>query len=176
MVLFFTSTTCNKSCAVYTPPASISLAICRWCDICIFHIRNEDVVVVVAISYTNKLECSSYLSWQTPPPEPLEILLLDSFERSFGNPLRALFLRNRGFFYCGGIFAPNTRRPLACFFGFWPSGPKPCGRRQLLVPRPSPSARVIKCAGFFSFLLMLMPWSSALVKMRWVFFVLCFLC
>ena len=45
MVLFFTSTICNKSCAVYTPPASISLAICRWCDICIFNIRNKDVVV-----------------------------------------------------------------------------------------------------------------------------------
>jgi len=39
MVLFFTSTICNKSCAVYTPPASISLAICRWCGICIFNIR-----------------------------------------------------------------------------------------------------------------------------------------
>lgn len=45
-VLFFTSIICNKSCAVYTPPASISLAICRWCDICIFNIRNKDVVVV----------------------------------------------------------------------------------------------------------------------------------
>ena len=26
---------------------SISLAICRWCDICIFNVRNKDVVVVV---------------------------------------------------------------------------------------------------------------------------------
>ena len=47
MVFVFTSIVCNKSCAVYTPPASISLAICRWCDICIFNIRNKDVVVVV---------------------------------------------------------------------------------------------------------------------------------
>ena len=47
MVLFFTSTICNKSRAVYTPPASNSLAICRWCDICIFNVRNKDVVVVV---------------------------------------------------------------------------------------------------------------------------------
>ena len=49
MVLFFTSTICNKTCTLYTPPASISLAICRWCDICIFNIRNEDVVVVVVV-------------------------------------------------------------------------------------------------------------------------------
>ena len=49
MVLFFTSTICNKSHAVYTPPASNSLAICRWCDICIFNVRNKDVVVVVVV-------------------------------------------------------------------------------------------------------------------------------
>lgn len=55
MVLFFTSTICNKSCAVYTPPASISLAICRWCDICIFNIRNKDVVVVVVKQTTQAL-------------------------------------------------------------------------------------------------------------------------
>ena len=34
----------------YTPPASISLAICWWCDICIFNVRNKDVVVVVVVS------------------------------------------------------------------------------------------------------------------------------
>ena len=28
---------------------SISLAICRWCDICIFTVRNKDVVVVVVV-------------------------------------------------------------------------------------------------------------------------------
>ena len=28
-------------------PRLISLAICRWCDICIFNVRNKDVVVVV---------------------------------------------------------------------------------------------------------------------------------
>ena len=49
MVLFFTSTICNKSCAVYTSPASISLAICRWCDIYIFNVRNKDVVVVAVV-------------------------------------------------------------------------------------------------------------------------------
>ena len=32
---------------VHTSPASISLAICRWCDICTFNVRNKDVVVVV---------------------------------------------------------------------------------------------------------------------------------
>ena len=31
------------------PPASISLAICRWCDICIFNEGNKDVVVVVVV-------------------------------------------------------------------------------------------------------------------------------
>ena len=25
------------------------------------------------------------------------------------------------------IFLPNTRGPLGCLLGFWPSGPKPCG-------------------------------------------------
>ena len=46
---FFTSTFRNKSSAVYTSPASISLAICRWCDICIFNVRNKDVVLVVVV-------------------------------------------------------------------------------------------------------------------------------
>ena len=49
MVLFFTSTIHNKSYVVYTPPASISLAICRWCDICIFNVKKKDVVVVVVV-------------------------------------------------------------------------------------------------------------------------------
>ena len=49
MVLFFTSTIRNKSYAVYTPPASISLVIGRWCDICIFNVRSKDVVVVVVL-------------------------------------------------------------------------------------------------------------------------------
>ena len=59
--------------------------------------------------------------------------LPDSFEcffdpqRSFGNPLRALFLKNRNFFCYGEIFLPNTRGPLGCPLWFWPSGPKPCG-------------------------------------------------
>ena len=50
----------------------------------------------------------------------------------FGNPLRALFLKNGDFFCYGEIFVPNTRGPLGCLLGFWPrrpkpSGPKPCG-------------------------------------------------
>ena len=40
-----------------------------------------------------------------------------------GNPLRALFLKNRDFFSYGEIFVPNTRGPLGCLLGFWPSGP-----------------------------------------------------
>ena len=45
----------------------------------------------------------------------------------FGNTLRALFLKNRDFFWYCEIFLPNTRGPLGCLLGFWPSGPKPCG-------------------------------------------------
>ena len=45
----------------------------------------------------------------------------------FGNTLRALFLKNRDFFWYGEIFLPNTRGPRGCLLGFWPSGPKPCG-------------------------------------------------
>ena len=45
----------------------------------------------------------------------------------FGNPLRTLFLKNRDSFCYGEIFVPNTRGPLGCLLGFWPSGPKPCG-------------------------------------------------
>ena len=48
MVLFHFNY-CNKSYPVHTPPALISFAICRWCDICIFNVRNKDVVVVVVV-------------------------------------------------------------------------------------------------------------------------------
>ena len=61
MVLFFTSTICNKSCVVYTPPVSISLAICRRCDTCIFNVRNKYVVVVVVKKTTRNS------SWQEVP-------------------------------------------------------------------------------------------------------------
>ena len=37
--------------------------------------------------------------------------------------LRVLFLKNRDFFCYGEIFLPNTRGPLGCLLGFWPSGP-----------------------------------------------------
>ena len=53
-------------------------------------------------------------------------------QRSFGNPLRtfrqtlrALFLKNRDFLCYSEIFLRNTRGPLGCLLGFWPSGPKP---------------------------------------------------
>ena len=52
----------------------------------------------------------------------------------FGNPLRALFLKNRDFFCYGEIFVPNTRGPLGCLLGFWLSGPKPCGGKKNLLP------------------------------------------
>ena len=71
---------------------------------------------------------------KTPLPDSFECFL--DPQRSFGNPLRTfrqylaspgLFLKNRDFFCYGEIFLPNTRGPLGCLLGFWPSGPKPCG-------------------------------------------------
>ena len=88
---------------------------------------------------TNKLKCSSYLSRQTPLPESFEMLLPDSFkclsdpQQSFGNPLRALFLKNRDFFCYGEIFFAYTWGPLVCLLGFWPSGQKPCGSKLLTL-------------------------------------------
>ena len=68
MVLFSTSTIlCNKSCTVYTTAASISLAICRWCDICIFNVRNKDVVVVVVVpmsTFVSTEKTRVLLLWQ----------------------------------------------------------------------------------------------------------------
>ena len=49
----------------------------------------------------------------------------------FGNTLRALFLKNRDFFWYCQIFLPNTQGPLRCLLGFWPSGPKPCGGNNI---------------------------------------------
>ena len=62
---------------------------------------------------------------KTPLPESLECLF--DPQRSFGNPLRALFLKNRDLFCYGEIFVSNTRGPLGCLRGFLPSGPKPIG-------------------------------------------------
>ena len=53
----------------------------------------------------------------------------------FGNPLRTFrqyiassVLEKSRFFFCYcQIFLPNTRGPLGCLLGFWPSGPKPSG-------------------------------------------------
>ena len=50
----------------------------------------------------------------------------------FGNTLRALFLKNRDFSWYCEIFLPNTRGPLVCLLGFWPSRPKPCGGNNSL--------------------------------------------
>ena len=72
-------------------------------------------------------------------PESFEMLLPDSFEclsnpqQSLGNPLRALFLRNREFFCHGETFFPYTWGPLGCLLGFWPSGQKPCGSKLLTL-------------------------------------------
>ena len=52
----------------------------------------------------------------------------------FGNTLRALFLKNRDFLWYCEIFLPNTRGPLGCLLGFWPSGPNPAGAIIDLLP------------------------------------------
>ena len=44
----------NLTAVLQTPPALISFAICRWCDICIFNVRNKDVVVVVVVKFFQK--------------------------------------------------------------------------------------------------------------------------
>ena len=51
----------------------------------------------------------------------------------FGNPLRALSLKNRDFFCYGEIFVPNRRGPRGCLLGFWPRRPKPCGGNNYLT-------------------------------------------
>ena len=38
--------------AFFKQLSQICLAICRWCDICIFKVRNKDVVVVVVVDLT----------------------------------------------------------------------------------------------------------------------------
>ena len=86
---------------------------------------------------TNKLKYSSYLSLQnlvakTPLPESWSVHSTPSEVSAipcvlFGNPLRALFLKNRDFFCYGEMFVSNTRGPIGYLLGFWPSGPKPCG-------------------------------------------------
>ena len=45
----------------------------------------------------------------------------------FGNTLRALFLKNRDFFWYCEIFLPNTRGPLGCLLGFGRLGQNPAG-------------------------------------------------
>ena len=81
-----------------------------------------------SFKYSSSLSTSESRA-KTPLPDSFECFFdpQRSFEL-FGNTLRALqFLKSRDFFCCGEIFLPNTRGPLGCLLGFWPSGPKPCG-------------------------------------------------
>ena len=94
---------------------------------------------------TNKLKCSAYLSRQTPLPESFEMLLPDSFEclsdpqQSFGNPLRALFLKNRDFFLLRRNFLPlyvGTSKLPPRVLAVWAKtlpGQKPCGSKLLTL-------------------------------------------
>ena len=77
-----------------------------------------------SFNYSSSLSTSESRA-KIPPPDSFECFF--DPQRSFGNPLRALFLKNRDFFLVLWNFPPNTREPLGCLPGFWPSWPKPCG-------------------------------------------------
>ena len=64
--------------------------------------------------------------------------------KRFGNTLRALFMKNRDFFWYCEIFLPNTWGPLGCLL--WPSGPKPGGGNNNKAKKCS---LVYSCAVFY---------------------------
>ena len=81
--------------------------------------------------------CSSSFSLsesRAKTPLPVSFECFFDPRRSFGNPLRALFLKYRDFFCYSEIFFSNTRGPLECLLGFWPSGPKPFGGNKEVLP------------------------------------------
>ena len=84
-----------------------------------------------SFNYSSSLSTSESRA-KTPLPDSFECFF-DPNEVSaipcelFGNTLRALFLKNRDFFWYCEIFLPNTRGALGCLLAFWPSGSKPCG-------------------------------------------------
>ena len=91
---------------------------------CEFLHRMDVNMIFFSFNYGSSLSTSESRA-KTPLPDSFECFF--DLQRSFGNTLRALFLKNRDFFWYCEIFLPNTRGPLGCLLGFWPSGPKPCG-------------------------------------------------
>ena len=79
-----------------------------------------------SFNYSSSLSTSESRA-KTPLPDSFECSSTPSEVSAipcvlFGNTLRALFLKNRDFFCYGIMFLPNTRGPLGCLLGFWPSG------------------------------------------------------
>ena len=105
--------------------------------ILILNQMDVDMIFFVSLKYSSSLSSSeSRAKTQLPDsfecffdPRPSEVSAIPC--ELFGNTLRALFMKNRDFFYYGEIFLPNTREPLGCLLGFWPFGPKPCGGNNL---------------------------------------------
>ena len=64
-------------------------------------------------------------------------------QRTFGNPLRAVFSKIEIFFWYSEIFLSIRGGVLECLLGFWPSGPKPCGGNY----RPSGSCEGVRKSG-----------------------------
>ena len=94
-----------------------------------FHLNTAVPFPLQNLVQTLRSQTPSSVSWTPNEVSAIPCVL-------FGNPLRTfrqylaspgLFLKNRDFFCYGEIFLPNTRGPLGCLLGFWPSGPKPCG-------------------------------------------------
>ena len=113
---------------------------------------NVDIYFLIVVIYINtalpfplqnivqRLRSYTTSSVFSTPSEVSAILCI-----LFGNPLRALFLKNRDSFCYSEIFGPNMREPLGCLLGFWPSVTEPCGGTVLLF--------CCRCFSFFFLLL-----------------------
>ena len=78
-------------------------------------------MIFFSFKYSSSLSTSESRA-KTPLPDSFECFF--DPQRSFGNPLRALFLKNRHFFCYGEIFLPDARGPLRCLLG---DGQNPAG-------------------------------------------------
>ena len=107
-------------------------------------------MIFFSFSYSSSLSTSESRA-KTPLPDSFECSSTPS-EVSTIPCVLALLLKNRDFFCYGEIFLPNTRGPLGCLLGFWPSGPKPCGGNYLLhVTRLFHSIKLI-CRNLYALL------------------------
>ena len=83
--------------------------------------------IFLKFNYSSSLSTSESRA-KTPLPDSFECFF--DPQRSFGNPLRTfrkylaspVLEKSRCSFCYGAIFLHNTRGPLGCLLGFWPSG------------------------------------------------------